>query len=49
MVADLALDTLSDTEVIQFLRVANKGAYDTDAMPEQWNGVFDEMAENPYA
>lgn len=31
------------------MELANEGVYDTDDMPEWWQGVFEEMEENLYS
>lgn len=45
-VDDLELDSLTDDEAVRLLELANEGVYDTGDMPEQWQGVFEEMEEN---
>ncbi|WP_435180482.1 hypothetical protein [Halorussus sp. AFM4] len=47
-VEELDLQNLTDDEAVRLLQLANKGVYDTDDMPEQWQGVFEEMEENLY-
>lgn len=42
-VNELDLDTLGDDEAVRLLELANDGAYGKHDMPEQWQGVFDEL------
>lgn len=41
-VDELDLDTLDD-EAVRLLELANDGVYRKHDMPEQWQGVFDEL------
>ena len=45
-VEELDLQNLDDDEAVQLLNLANEGVYDTDDMPERWQGVFGKMEEN---
>lgn len=45
-VEELDLQNLNDDEVVQLLKLANEGVYDTDDMPEWWQSVFGKMGEN---
>ncbi len=45
-VEELDLQNLDDHEAVQLLKLANEGVYDTDDMPERWQGVFGKMEEN---
>jgi hypothetical protein len=47
-VEELNLQNLTDNEAIRLLELANEGVYDTDDMPERWQGVFGEMEESLY-
>lgn len=42
-VDDLNLDTLDDDEAVRLLELANDGVYGKHDIPEQWQGVFDEL------
>jgi len=42
-VNELDLDTLGDDEAVRLLELANDGMYGKHDMPEQWQGVFDEL------
>ncbi len=45
-VEELDLQNLTDDEAVRLLKLANEGVYDTDDMPDRWQGVFEEMEEN---
>ncbi len=47
-VEELNLQNLTDVEAVRILELANEGVYDTEDIPEQWQGVFEDMEENPY-
>ena len=47
-VEELNLQNLTDDEAVRLLELANERVYDTDDMPERWQGVFEEMEENLY-
>lgn len=42
-VDELDLDTLGDDEAVRLLELANDGVYGKPDMPEQWQGVFNEL------
>ena len=42
-VDNLKRDTLAVDEAVGFLEMAHEGVFDTDDMPEQWHGIFDNM------
>mgnify|MGYP006914294880 FL=1 len=42
-VDELDLDTLGDDEAVRLLELANDGVYGKHDMPEQWQGVFNEL------
>jgi hypothetical protein len=43
---ELDLQNLNDDEAVRLLRLANDGVYDTDDMPERWQGLFGKMEKN---
>ncbi|WP_178915512.1 hypothetical protein [Natronomonas gomsonensis] len=49
VVQELNLQNLDADEAVQLLKLANEGVYDTDDMPNRWQGVFEEMEENLYS
>lgn len=42
-VEELNLQNLTDDEAVHLLELANEEVYDTNDMPERWQGVFKEM------
>jgi hypothetical protein len=44
-VEELTLQNLTDAGAVRLLELANEGVYDTNDMPGQWHGVFEQMEQ----